>query len=72
MKKIKIDELTEEHITIINDLLKIIEWYGSSFDSQGWEVEERFEAVAQIFNMFYFKSPPRIYGCSSNKKNFKP
>jgi len=31
-------------------ILRIIEWYGEEVDCQGWQIEERFEAVKKIMD----------------------
>lgn len=43
-----------EAITPMKDkILKIIEWYGHQVDPQGWEIEERHEAVVKILEARY-------------------
>ena len=34
-----------------DEILEILEWYGSSVDSQGWEIPERFEALKRIMSL---------------------
>ena len=54
--------------TLREQLLDILKWYGEQFDPQGWEVDERFEAVDKIESIIALK----VQEARIDLANFKP